>query len=199
VLLSVSRLVPRKGMDVLLRAGARLAERHPDLQVVIAGEGRDRPRLERIVDEVSAPARFLGEVPNADLPALYGCADVFAMLCRERWGGLEQEGFGIVFLEAAACGIPQVAGRSGGSHEAVADGETGFVIEHPTDVEEVTAALHQLLADHDLRRRMGAAARQRAVDAFDHDDLAEVLRAGLDAVDLAADRGRHGLTGTLHG
>ena len=73
--------------------------------------------------------QFLGRVPDADLPALYASADVFAMCCRERWGGLEAEGFGIVFLEAAACGVPAVAGRSGGSHEAVVDGETGFVVE----------------------------------------------------------------------
>ena len=65
-------------------------------------------------------------MPDDDLPSLYGCADVFAMLCRNRWGGLEQEGFGIVFLEAAACGVPQVAGASGGAAEAVVDGETGW-------------------------------------------------------------------------
>ena len=75
--------------------------------------------------------RFLGRVPNDDLPALYGCADVYTMLCRNRWGGLEQEGFGIVFLEAAACGVPQVAGDSGGAAEAVADGETGIVVRRP--------------------------------------------------------------------
>lgn len=191
VILSVSRLVPRKGMDVLLQAATRLAERHDGLQVVIAGDGRDRGRLDRLATELRAPVRFLGPVANDDLPALYGCADVFAMLCRERWGGLEQEGFGIVFLEAAASGVPQVAGRSGGSHEAVAHGETGFVIDHPTDVEEVTAALHELLADDQLRRRMGDAARRRAVDAFDHDALAEVLRAGLARVDVGAERRHH--------
>ena len=84
--------------------------------------------------------RFLGRVPDADLPALYGCADVFAMVCRDRWIGLEAEGFGIVFLEAAASGVPAVAGRSGGSHEAVVDGETGFVVD-PRSVSEVTRAV----------------------------------------------------------
>ena len=84
---------------------------------------------------------MLGRVPDDDLAELYGCADVFAMLCRNRWGGLEQEGFGIVFLEAAACGVPQVAGDSGGAAEAVADGETGLVVGRPSDVSAVTAAL----------------------------------------------------------
>ena len=83
------------------------------------------------------------------------------MCCRDRWRGLEAEGFGIVFLEAAACGVPSVAGRSGGSHEAVADGETGFVVP-PRDVDAVRAAIGRLLADDGLRAQMGAAARQRA-------------------------------------
>ena len=114
LVVSVSRLVPRKGMDVLIEAAARLRGRHPTLVVAIAGAGRDRHRLERLAAEHGAPVRFLGRVPDADLPALYGCADVFAMLCRNRWAGLEQEGFGIVFLEAAAAGVPQIAGDSGG-------------------------------------------------------------------------------------
>ena len=82
-----------------------------------------------------------------DLPSLYACADVFAMLCRNRWGGLEQEGFGIVFLEAAACGVPQVAGASGGAAEAVVDGETGLVVDPPEDVDAVAEALASLLTD----------------------------------------------------
>ena len=90
---------------------------------------------------------FLGRVADADLPALYGCADVFTMLCRNRWAGLEQEGFGIVFVEAAAAGVPQVAGDSGGGAEAVADGETGVVVRHPDDPLAVAAALAPLLDD----------------------------------------------------
>ena len=104
------------------------------------------------------PVRMLGRVPDDDLAELYGCADVFAMLCRNRWGGLEQEGFGIVFLEAAACGVPQVAGDSGGAAEAVADGETGLVVDRPSEVSAVTAALARLLDDPERRRAMGAAA-----------------------------------------
>ena len=100
--------------------------------LAIAGGGRDEQRLKRLAADLAAPVRFLGRVPNDDLPRLYGCADVFTMLCRNRWGGLEQEGFGIVFVEAAACGVPQVAGDSGGAADAVADGETGLVVGGPT-------------------------------------------------------------------
>ena len=123
VVLGVSRLVPRKGFDVLVESAARLSEARPDLVVAIAGDGRDRSRLERLVARTAAPVRLLGRVPHDRLPALYGAADVFAMLCRDRWAGLEQEGFGIVFLEAAATGVPQVAGASGGAAEAVLDGD----------------------------------------------------------------------------
>ena len=129
---SVSRLVPRKGIDTLVRAAAILATEGRDLQVVIAGDGRDRGRLERLADRVGAPVRLLGRLGDDDIAELVGCADVFAMLCRTRWRGLEQEGFGIVFLEAAAAGVPQVAGRSGGAHEAVTDGETGIVLDPAT-------------------------------------------------------------------
>ena len=157
VVLGVSRLVPRKGFDVLLDAVAGLP---PDVQVVIAGAGRDRRRLERHARRVgmAGRTRFLGRVPDEDLPALYGCADVFAMLCRDRWGGLEAEGFGIVFLEAAACGVPSVAGRSGGSHEAVVDGETGFVVE-PRNRYAVRAALARILEAPIRGRVMGDAAQ----------------------------------------
>jgi phosphatidylinositol alpha-1,6-mannosyltransferase len=180
VVLGVSRLVPRKGFDVLLRAAGRLAPRHPDLVVAIAGGGRDAGRLERVAARAGAPVRFLGRVPDADLPPLYAAADVFAMLCRNRWGGLEQEGFGIVFLEAAAAGVAQLAGRSGGSHEAVVDGETGLVVDRPRDVDAVTAALDTLLADPDLRRRMGAAARARVERDLTYDVLAARLAGALD-------------------
>ena len=115
VVVSVSRLVPRKGMDMLIAASARLADRHPGLTVAVAGTGRDRARLDRLIGRTGAPARLLDRVADSDLPDLYGCADVFAMICRQRWGGLEQEGFGIVFLEAAAAGVPQLAGGSGGA------------------------------------------------------------------------------------
>ncbi|HLM18495.1 MAG TPA: glycosyltransferase, partial [Acidimicrobiia bacterium] len=110
LVVSISRLVPRKGFDTAIRAAATLRRSRPDLLLAIAGGGRDRQRLERLARELDAPVRFLGRVSNDELPLLYGCADLYAMVCRNRWGGLEQEGFGIVFIEAAACGVPQVAG-----------------------------------------------------------------------------------------
>ncbi len=164
LVLGLSRLVPRKGFDVLIEAGAALAARHPDLQIAIAGAGRDRKRLERMATHLGSPVRFLGRLPEADLPVAHGVADCFAMLCRDRWGGLEQEGFGIVFLEAAACAVPSVAGRSGGSAEAVLDGATGIVVDGSKDVVAVAAALDRLLSDEQLRQRLGATARRRAVD-----------------------------------
>jgi phosphatidyl-myo-inositol dimannoside synthase len=179
LVVGMSRLVPRKGFDVLIAAAALLAPTRPDLTVALAGSGRDRERLERLVAATGAPVRLLGFVPDEDLPALLAAADVFAMPCRTRWGGLEQEGFGIVFVEAAACGVPGVAGATGGSHEAVASGETGFVVDRPADPVAVAAALARLLDDDDLRRRMGHAARRRAEHEFSYDNLAERLAAAL--------------------
>jgi phosphatidylinositol alpha-1,6-mannosyltransferase len=184
VVVGVSRLVPRKGFDVVLRASARLVDRHPGLVVAVAGAGRDRERLERIAAATGAPARFLGRVGDQALPEVYGCADVAAMLCRDRWAGLEQEGFGIVFLEAAACGIPAVAGASGGAAEAVVDGETGLVVGRPADVGAVASALDRLLADEALRSTAGAAGRRHA-EAHSYDVLAATLASALEASNLA--------------
>ena len=179
MVLGQSRLVPRKGFDVLLRAAATLAAKHLALQVVIGGAGRDRARLERVAKEAGAPAIFLGRVPEEDLAAMHGAADVFAMLCRNRWGGLEQEGFGIVFLEAAASGVPQLAGRSGGAAEAVVDNETGLIVDNPDSVADVADALDRLLADGHLRATLGKAARQRAEEGFTYDALALRLAEAL--------------------
>jgi phosphatidylinositol alpha-1,6-mannosyltransferase len=180
LVLSLSRLVPRKGMDVLIEAVASLAERRTRLHLAIGGDGRDRRRLERLATKVGAPVTFLGRVPDERLPDVYGCADVFAMLCRNRWGGLEQEGFGIVFLEAAAAGVAQLAGDSGGASEAVDDNETGLVVRDPDNVEAVRHALARLVDYEELRVRMGATARHRAVESFSYDVLAQRLRDALD-------------------
>jgi phosphatidylinositol alpha-1,6-mannosyltransferase len=201
VVLGLSRLVPRKGFDVLIDAVARLSRRRfPDspapgggrsdpstvdpagggpgspVHLAIAGSGRDRDRLAKRAARAGLGDRFhlLGRAPDGDLAALYRAADVFGMCCRERWGGLEAEGFGIVFLEAAACGLAAVAGRSGGAWEAVEDGVTGFVVD-PLDTGAVADALARLLDDPALRHTMGAAARTRAETAFAYDALAARL------------------------
>ncbi len=181
VVLSVSRLVPRKGIDVVIEAlgGMDLGAR---LRLVVAGRGRDEGRLRRLAARARLRVDFLGAVSERDLPGLYRAADIFAMCCRNRWWGMEQEGFGVVFLEAAASGIPQVAGRSGGSAEAVADGETGLVVDRPSDPREVARALSVLIDDPELRRRMGEAARRRVLSVFDYSLVARRLA---DALELA--------------
>ncbi|MDA8291213.1 MAG: glycosyltransferase family 4 protein [Actinomycetota bacterium] len=181
LVVSVSRLVPRKGMDVLVEASAELARGRGDLCVAIGGAGRDRSRLERMAARLGAPVRFLGRVPDEDLPALDAAADLWVMLCRNRWLGLEQEGFGIVFLEAAAAGVPQVAGRSGGAEEAVEHGVTGIVVDRPGDLTAATTALAALLDDEELRSRLGAAARLRAVEQFEYGRLARRLAGAIEA------------------
>lgn len=191
LVVGLSRLVPRKGFDVAIRAVAQLAATsrtgggsRPDSAVdgvtmLIGGTGRDRERLQRLIDELGAPVRLLGRVSDGDLPLLYGCADVFMMLCRNRWAGLEQEGFGIVFAEAAACAVPQIAGDSGGSAEAVEDGRTGFVIRDPRDVHDVAERLRQVLSDSTLRNAMAMASRTRAVAEFDYGVLVQRLATAL--------------------
>lgn len=184
VVLGVSRLVPRKGFDTAIRAVARMRDTHPELVLAIAGGGRDRERLGKLATELGAPVVFLGRVDHDDLPRLFGCADVFTMLCRNRWGGLEQEGFGIVFVEAAACGVPQVAGDSGGAAEAVDDGQTGIVIRRPdneiTAVPDAVAAFTRLLDDPELRRRMALASRTRAEAEFSYEVLVARLGRALE-------------------
>lgn len=179
LVVSVSRLVPRKGMDTLIRAAAAMGERHPGLTVLIGGTGRDRKRLEGLIAESGAPVRIVGKVDHEELPAFYGMADVFAMLCRNRWAGIEQEGFGIVFLEAAAAGVPQVAGNSGGVRDAVVDGETGLIVDPSSDVDATVEALAMLLDDPALARRMAVSGRQRAEGELSHDAVAHRLRDGL--------------------
>ncbi|MEI7592730.1 MAG: glycosyltransferase family 4 protein [Actinomycetes bacterium] len=182
IVLGLSRLVPRKGFDVVIQAAARLAPTHPQLQLVIAGTGRDRARLERVARRCGASVRFLGRVDDDDLPLVHGCADVFAMVCRNRWLGLEQEGFGIVFLEAAAAGVAQLAGTSGGSHEAVVDGVTGSVIMDPSSVEETRRSLKHLIDNASLRRELADNGRRRVETEFTYDVLAARLAGAIATV-----------------
>jgi phosphatidyl-myo-inositol dimannoside synthase len=179
LVVSLSRLVPRKGMDVLIEAAGRLAPSYPDLVVAIGGSGRELDRLRRQAAASPVAVHVLGRVSDEDRSALLGAADVFVMDCRNRWLGLEQEGFGIVFLEAAAAGVPQIAGDSGGAAEAVEDGTTGLVVGTPGDPGALAGAIRVLLADPTLRRRMGRAGRARAQASFDYDVLAPRLASTL--------------------
>ncbi|HEU4354463.1 MAG TPA: glycosyltransferase family 4 protein [Actinomycetota bacterium] len=158
----VSRLVARKGQDVLIRGLAGVRRRVPDATLVIVGDGPDRRRLEALVDEVAAPGSvvFTGQVSEEDLPRYYRLGDVFAMPCRNRLAGFEVEGWGNVFIEAAACGRPVVVGDSGGAREALVDGQTGILVDGRR-VEEVAAALADLLSDPARADEMGRAGRAR--------------------------------------
>lgn len=183
VITSVNRLVPRKGMDRLIDAISTLTAEGVRVRGVIGGTGREAGRLAVRVRETGAPVTLLGRIDDDEVVARYQASDVMAMLCHDRWRGLEQEGFGIVFLEAAAAGLPQVAGRSGGSAEAVDDGVTGLVVDadRPDDTIE---ALRTLADDPNLRTRLGQAARRRAVDTFDYDLLAAHLASAIDEAEL---------------
>jgi phosphatidylinositol alpha-1,6-mannosyltransferase len=176
---SYSRLVPRKGMDTLIHASARLGEEFPRLRVAIGGDGRDRARLERMAAKLHAPVTFLGRVPDDQLVSWLGASDLMVMDCRSRWLGLEQEGFGIVFLEAAASGVAQVAGRSGGSHEAVLDGVTGTVVAYSRSDDALADAIRALVVDDEQRISYGRRGREVAVQRFEWDRLAAQLSSDL--------------------
>jgi phosphatidyl-myo-inositol dimannoside synthase len=177
VVVCVSRLVPRKGQDVLVRALPELRRRVPGVALLLVGGGPDAERLRRLADEtgVAGDVVLTGSVPWSELPAHYDAGDVFAMPCRTRRAGLEVEGLGIVFLEASATGLPVVAGRSGGSPDAVLDGETGHVVDGRR-VAEVTEAVAGLLEDPDRASRMGEAGRAWVQREWRWDVLAGRLR-----------------------
>jgi phosphatidylinositol alpha-1,6-mannosyltransferase len=156
----VSRLVARKGQDVLVEAWPAVRSRIRGARLLLVGSGPARPRLRRRVAALGLDqaVTLAGEVPAADLPAHHAAADVFAMPCRTRYGGLDVEGLGIVYLEAQACGVPVVAGRSGGAPEALLDGVSGLTVDGASAA-AVAGALAGLLADQARRREMGAAGR----------------------------------------
>ncbi len=160
VVACVSRLVARKGQDMLVRVLATLRHRVPGSRLLIVGAGPDADRLRRLAAayEVTGHVVFTGAVPTAELAAHQAVADVFALPCRTRGGGLDIEGLGIVALEAAACGTPVVVGDSGGAPETVQEGRTGYVV-GGRDQAALTDRLACLLADPDRARAMGAAGR----------------------------------------
>ncbi|MFJ2015793.1 glycosyltransferase family 4 protein [Streptomyces nodosus] len=177
VVVCVSRLVPRKGQDTLIRAMPRVLGKQPDTVLLIVGGGPYERDLRRLADEtgVADAVRFTGAVPWAELPAHFGAGDVFAMPCRTRRGGLDVEGLGIVYLEASATGLPVVAGDSGGAPDAVLDGETGWVVRGGS-AEETADRVVTLLGDPELRRRMGERGRRWVEEKWRWDLLAERLK-----------------------
>lgn len=161
VIVCVSRLVPRKGQDALIRALPEVRRRVPGAALLIVGGGPDRARLTRLARayDVASDVIFTGTVPTEELPAHYAAGNVYAMPCRTRRAGLDVEGLGIVYLEASATGLPVIAGDSGGAPDAVRDGETGFVVPG-RNLAVLTDRLVTLLTDEKLAARFGAAGRE---------------------------------------
>jgi phosphatidylinositol alpha-1,6-mannosyltransferase len=172
----VSRLVPRKGQDMLIKALPAIRRRIDGAALVIVGGGPYLESLRKLARDcgVADDVTFTGGVPAAELPTHHALADVFAMPCRTRGAGLDVEGLGIVFLEASAAGVPVIAGRSGGAPETVQHNRTGLVIDG-SSVNEVADAVTDLLSDRDRAAAMGAAGRDWATSQWRWDTLAARL------------------------
>jgi phosphatidyl-myo-inositol dimannoside synthase len=177
VLVTVARLVARKGHDTVIRSLPHLAKDFPNLKYLIVGGGPDRDALEQLARELNVAERvvFTGYVPETDLADFYALGDVMVMPNRQESNG-DLEGFGMAFVEANAVGRPVVGGRSGGAEEAVAEGVSGLLAEDPRSVEELVSVLRLLLSNHDLRQRMGIAGAQRAKQEFGWQSRAERIR-----------------------
>lgn len=176
VLLTVGRLVRRKGVDTVLRSLPSLLEQRPELRYWIAGTGPELPALQRLAQEsgVAHAVTFLGFVPDADLPELYRQASIFVMPTRADRNSGDVEGFGIVYLEAGASGLPVVAADSGGATDAVRDDKTGLLVP-PDDPAALTRALTYLLDNPDAAAKMGAAGRRWVEDEMNWDRAAAQL------------------------
>jgi len=177
VLLTIGRLSRRKGQDTVLRALPAIRKDFPEAVYVIGGVGVEEERLRGLAAslDVQDHVRFLGEIEDATLPSIYNLADIFIMPNR-RLEGNDVEGFGIVFLEASASGLPVIGGRSGGVPDAVADNKTGMLVDG-SDLESVIAAVTELLKHPDAARELGRAGRQRVCNELTWDHSAERLRA----------------------
>jgi phosphatidylinositol alpha-1,6-mannosyltransferase len=160
VVVCISRLVPRKGQDMLIKAWPDIRRRVEGAALVIVGNGPYAQTLHRLAADsgVDSDVVFTGAVPKAELPGHYAMADVFAMPCRTRGGGLDVEGLGIVFLEASATGVPVVAGDAGGAPETVRDGQTGRVLDGRSH-DQIVEVISDLLADPATARQMGRTGR----------------------------------------
>ncbi|MGB9377799.1 MAG: glycosyltransferase family 4 protein [Mycobacteriales bacterium] len=176
VVVCVSRLVPRKGQDTLIRCLAGVQAEIPGTALLLVGSGPDMPRLQRLAVAcgVADDVVFTGAVPWPDLPAYYAAGNVFAMPCRTRRGGLDVEGLGMVYLEASAVGLPVVAGDSGGAPDAVLDGRTGYVVDGRS-LDAVERRLTELLADPVAAAAMGAAGRAWVESDWRWDAVADRL------------------------
>ncbi|WP_229669598.1 glycosyltransferase family 4 protein [Microlunatus endophyticus] len=179
IVIAVGRMVAQKGFDVLLRAWA-LREVHRDAELLLVGDGPDQRRLRRLARRLGleGSVRFAGRVPREAVPGLLQQATIFALPVRTRLAGLNPEGLGLGFLEAAATGLPVIAGRSGGAPETVIDGSTGYVVD-PHDPQALALRIDELLSDPTRAVRMGAAGRDFVRERFGRDVARATLRAAL--------------------
>lgn len=165
VIVSVGRLVHRKGQDHLIQSLPEILKSVPDAHVLMVGQGPYLSHLKKLVarHNVADHVSFIGRIQYAQLPQYICAGDVFAMPSRSRFFGLEVEGLGIVYLEASACGLPVIAGSSGGAPDAVLNGVTGFVVDGQNN-QEIAAAAIRLLGDLDGAKTMGAAGREWIIE-----------------------------------
>ena len=179
--LCVSRLVPRKGQDTLIRAWPAVRAAIPDARLLLVGDGPYRGELNRLAGElrVAGSVTFAGSVRADDLPGYYAASDVFAMPCRTRRSGLDVEGLGIVYLEASAAGLPVIGGDSGGAPDAILDGETGYVVPG-RGVAALAERIIALLADPARARTMGRRGQAWAEQEWDWSRVAGRLNALLE-------------------
>jgi phosphatidylinositol alpha-1,6-mannosyltransferase len=167
VIVSVGRLVHRKGQDYLIEAMPEILKSVPQAHLLLVGEGPYREHLEKLAKKhnLESSLTFIGRIQYKDLP-MYICAgDIFVMPSRSRLMGLEVEGLGIVYLEASSCGLPVIAGSSGGAPDAVVQNETGLVV-NGTDTKEIASAAVQLLTNIESSKEMGAVGRQWIIDKW---------------------------------
>lgn len=177
LIVCVSRLVPRKGQDMLIDALPAIREAVPHAHLVLAGGGPYRARLEKLAvrNAVRDAVTFTGRIDDELVVRLHQAADVFAMPARTRGGGLDVEGLGIVYLEASACGVPVVAGRSGGAPETVRDGMTGTIVDGNRP-RAIAAAIIRILTHPDIAAAMGQAGREWAAQHWSWEELGSKMR-----------------------
>ena len=160
VIVSVGRLVHRKGQDKLIESLPKILQSFPDAVLLLVGEGPIKQMLKNTAKQsgVTNQVIFAGRVQHIDLPDYICLGEVFAMPVRSRFAGLEVEGLGIVYLEASACGLPVIVGNSGGATDAVIDGVTGLLVDG-TDITQISDAICKLLSDKQAAKQMGMAGR----------------------------------------
>ena len=181
VLVSVGRLVHRKGQDFLIEALPLILEKVPSAHLLFVGEGPYRKHLESLVEKhaLDAHVTFIGRVQYSELPRYISVGDVFAMPSRSRLAGLEVEGLGIVYLEASACGLPVIGGKSGGAPDAVLEGETGYAVDGLSAVSIAERAI-ELLLDPTKSAAMGARGREWVVSEWNWQNWSQAFNALLD-------------------